>query len=413
MLKIFWGSTPLIRMTVEQLTEKLNGLLADGYTEATHKFDIRAWAGKKLRLDDRRQEEHGKIKGCMTLYINENELCRYYAVEGDTEDKIKFQGVKAGSLIKDTFKVIEGKRMRDVFGTTSSDDLMDNVPKPLYFIQKDMQFTNIDSVKCIDMTAMYPSCAAGQLPTTKDMKELSGRVKPTAEYPFAFYLKSRHTAEYGVFDTHDYVEGRIPRELRNRLILNSDYKPRYKTVADNDEITWLMKPAKAGLERLFGYFYEKRVTATDEYEKGICKLVMNAGIGTLHRNPARRYGNKQGQAISGYYHLAAILLGRANQKMIETYKKVTMDGNLVLQMIVDSIIYQQSNKDNIGIPTKKMGEFHIECENAIYRSNGNINQYVIADENGNIIKTRCSGVKNPEIEKLEDIDKYVKEGERL
>lgn len=410
MLKIFWGSTPLIRMTVEQLTEKLNGLLADGYTEATHKFDMRAWADKKLRLDDRRTVERGELKGCMTLYINENghDLCRYYAVMGDTPESIERKGIKAGSLIKETFEEIEGKRMRDVFGTTSSDDLMNNVPKPLYFIRKGMEFINLGGVKCIDMTSMYPSCAGGLLPTTKGMKELSGRVKPTAEYPFAFYLKSGHTAEYGVFDTHDYYDRhKVDAELGERLI-NTEYGPKYKPVADDDEITWLMKPAEFGLERLFGYFYEKRTTATDEYEKTTCKFVMNAGIGTFHRNPAHRYGNKQGQSLKGYYHLAAIIKGRANQKMIEAYKKVSTDGNLVLQMIVDSIIYQQYNKDNMGIPTKKMGEFHIECENAIYRSNGNINQYVIADANGKINKVRCSGVKNPEIERLEDIDKYVK-----
>ena len=419
MFKIFWHSTPLVRMTVSDLMDKVEQLNNEGYTEATHKFDIRAWAGKKYRVDDRRESNKGKLRGCITLYINEcfseysTELCRYYAVEGDTKDRVNMQGIKPGSIIKETFKVIEGKRMRDVFGTTCSDDLMQCVPKPLYFIQKNMQFMNIENVKCIDMTAMYPSCANGKLPTTKDSIKVNGRIKPNKEYPFAFYLKSGHCAEYGGFDTHDYTEGNIPRELKDKLILNADFSRRYKNIEDKDEVTWLMKAADKNLERLFNYFYEKRQTSEDELEQNICKFVMNAGIGTLHRNPNHRYGNKKGLPIAGYYHIAAIIKARANQKMINAYRRVTLKGNLVLQIIVDSIIYTQDVKDNLGQYDKQMGTFHIECENAVYRSNGKINQYVIADNNGELIKIRCAGVENTDIETLEDIDKYSMSKEDL
>lgn len=419
MYKIKWYALPLIRVSISDLMDKVEQLKQDGYTEATHKFDAAAWCGKKYRVDDRRQSNKGKLSGTITLYVKEYfsddtiNLFRYYAVENDTKDRILMQNVKPGSIIKETFKAIEGKRMRDVFGTTCSDDLMQCVPKPLYFIQKNMQFMNIENVKCIDMTAMYPSCANGKLPTTKDSIKINGRVKPNKEYPFAFYLKSGHCAEYGVFDTHDYTNGNIATQLKDRLILNSDFSRKYKDVQDKDEVTWLMKAADKNLERVFNYFYEKRQSTEDELEQKICKFVMNAGIGTLHRNPNHQYGNKQGLLIAGYYHIAAIIKGRANQKMINAYRRVTLKGNLVLQIIVDSIIYVQTVKDNLGQYDKQMGTFHIECENAVYRSNGKINQYVIADNNGELIKVRCAGVENPDIETLDDIDKYAMSKEDL
>ena len=419
MIKVCWYYTPLVRVLVSDLMDKVEQLKQDGYTVATHKYDAEVWSQKVYRIDDRRENHNGKLSGTITLYVTEYEngypdkRVRYYAVEGDTQDRIDLQKIRPSSIIKQTFTLIEGKRMRDVFGTTCSDDLMQCVPKPLYFIQKNMQFMNIENVKCIDMTAMYPSCANGKLPTTKDSIKVNGRVKPNKEYPFAFYLKSGHCAEYGVFDTHDYVTGKIPLPLVDRLTLNTTHDNIYKDIDDKDEVTWLMKPADKNLERVFNYFYEKRQSSEDEVEQTVWKFIMNAGIGTLHRNPEHQFGEKKGLPITGYYNLAAIIKGRDNQKMINTYRRVTLKGNLILQIIVDSIIYVQTVKDNLGQTDKQIGTFHIECENAVYRSNGKLNQYVIADNNGEIIKVRCAGVENPDIETLEDIDKYSMSKEDL
>lgn len=56
-----------------------------------------------------------------------------------------------------------------------------------------------------DIKSAWPSMLRGPLPDATTAKEVSGRVAPTAEFPFAFYVKSGHTAEYSKFDTRDFL----------------------------------------------------------------------------------------------------------------------------------------------------------------------------------------------------------------
>ena len=94
--------------------------------------------------------------------------------------------------------------------------------------------------------------------------------------------------------------------------------------------------------------------------------------------------------------------------MIETFNQIKEEGNIPLQVVVDGISYIELEKDNIGTKEKILGEFNIEAENAIYRSNGILNRYVIADNNLNIIKQRVSGY-DVKLDSIYDIDKYNKD----
>lgn len=404
--KIFWYSTPMNRIMIDELLNKVETLVSAGYQIACSENKIKEWAGKRFMLDDRRENVNGILKGSITLYVNENgeELKRYFAIEGDSQSRINLAKLNAGGILKDTFKALEGHRMRDVFGITYSDDFAKCVPKPLYFIQNGMEFLNIENVNCADVSAMYPASGCGDLPTTKGAKTIEGYEKPSKDYPFAFYIKSGHCAEFGRFDTHDYFK--LPARLKIRLTKTPDFKDVYLNVPKNEEVTILMKKSSRTMDSVFNYFWQKRNTVTDETEKQICKYVMNAGIGMLHRNPKNLLNAQKYKNIPGYYHLAAIIKARANETMLEAYKELTNRGDLILQMIVDSIIYKSVSGVEFGQKQKEMGKFHIEVTKGIYRSNGNINQYAIANENGEIIKFRCSGVKDPIIETLEDIDKY-------
>ena len=255
---------------------------------------------------------------------------------------------------------------------------------------------------------MYPWAATGRMPTTKGMKTVQGRAFPSEEYPFAFYLKSNHVAEYQRFDTHDYLK--LDRDFRNYMnyvTRNGKMKHKYNEVEDKDEVTVLMKAADKELTDTFLYFYhlkEKSKKDTEDYR--LAKFIMNAGIGTFHKNPDKR-GKEE---INDYYHIAAIVKGRANQKIIDTFNQIREQGNIVLQVIVDGIIYLPLEQDNIGIDKKVLGEFKIEYEDVIYRSNGVLNRYVISDGE-KLLKVVLSGYEHgiDLIKKLEDIDLYNKE----
>ena len=425
MLKIRWTCAERIQLTHSQIEDlicdfrKKNIRELPGekpttkakdwidYINHTGAFSINR---RKLVVDD---PDPLKREGMIEVFYCNGEQDRiiYWATK-QTDKEIKMQQIRAGSKIKERFELCEGgKRMRDAFGVVNSKEYQALVPKPTYYINPAFTYKNIENVKCIDVTSLYPWAIAGKMPTTKGMITLEGRVKPNEEYPFAFYLKSNHVAEYNRFDTHDYFDlTKTPIELRNWLIASKRGNKklmRFNMIPDDRDVTVLMKASKWEMTRTFLSFYEDKEKYNYDkecIEYQTAKFIMNAGIGTLHKSPYRR----KVESINDYYHIAAITLGRANQKMIETFNQIKEEGNIPLQVVVDGISYIELEKDNIGTKEKILGEFNIEAENAIYRSNGILNRYVIADNDLNIIKQRVSGY-DVKLDSIYDIDKYNKD----
>ena len=412
--KGFWTGVRRTQLTYEEFDLKIEELKARGLVyKAKTTSKVKDWVEGVFSLDKRQLTrdsiDPSKREGREVIYsYDPNGDWEIFWACKKSKGEVKEQEIHAGSVIKSKFQELEGSRMRDVFGTVSSKEFRNLVPKPCYFIDNNFMLENIEGTKVIDITSMYPWAATGRMPTTKGMKTVQGRAFPSEEYPFAFYLKSNHVAEYQRFDTHDYLK--LDRDFRNYMnyvTRNGKMKHKYNEVDDKDEVTVLMKAADKELTDTFLYFYhlkEKSKKDTEDYR--LAKFIMNAGIGTFHKNPDKR-GK---QEINDYYHIAAIVKGRANQKIIDTFNQIREQGNIVLQVIVDGIIYLPLEKDNIGIDKKVLGEFKIEYEDVIYRSNGILNRYVISDGE-KLLKVVLSGYEHgiDLIKKLEDIDLYNKE----
>ena len=76
-------------------------------------------------------------------------------------------------------------------------------------------------------------------------------MQPTEEYPFAFYA-SGHCAEYGVFDTHEWLGSPLFPYLF-RLDQREDYA--FNPLSDEEELTILMKASDYTMDSVWNYFY--------------------------------------------------------------------------------------------------------------------------------------------------------------
>ena len=345
-------------------------------------------------------------KNSCILYVKENnKFKRYIAkLESSTED---ITPAMCGTELRKVFKEKTGVTLNKAFGTTSSNDIRLCCPKPLYYINRGYCNITLDNVTGIDVVSMYPSCVRGNLPDAHTAIEVKGRVEPSEEYPFAFYLKSHHCAEYGVFDTHDYMSFDFDLELYKWLCFNSLKKCcMYNIIDDEDEVTVLMKPSSYSFDATMETFMERKMNGDT-----LAKAVMNIGLGTLHKNPDRQKGMRKGEEIHSYYHFCAIMQGRANAMQLKTIADIKNHKGIVLQAIVDSIIYIDDCKVDYGTTEKVFGQYHLDYKKYKFRMANIINRYVVSDGK-EIVKVRLSGDFDKDtIKRLEDIDQFNSIGE--
>ena len=109
---------------------------------------------------------------------------------------------------------------------------------------------------------------------------------------------------------------------------------------------------------------------------------MNAFIGYCHP--------KTNRPSYRLYHIAAICIGRANQKMIETAEKIGISN--ILQIIVDGIIYYDDNNTchTYNKDEKDIGRLIKEIDKANFKMIGT-NQYIFIDNDDNVINVTASG----------------------
>lgn len=237
--------------------------------------------------------------------------------------------------IRDKFKERTNKTFKTCFGTVEEKYLR-CVPKQFYWSKKEPYEGLVSSV---DYSSHYNSNICGLLPDAHTAIIKKGTVKPTKEYPFAFYLNSGHLAIYKELDTHTWLfNNKFEKEdlFRFKTIkkLDTCYDDRFKEFISYDEDeTVLMKPSTEQLDPEMEYFYEQKDIDED------AKMTLVAAIGQMHR---KRYNRDK------YAHLAAVAIARANQKMLDLTNNLELKD--ILQIQVDGIIY---TKDKIlGIPEK-------------------------------------------------------------
>ena len=305
-------------------------------------------------------------------------------ITDDNKNNQEVEGKDAIKGLENKFKENNGVGLKIAFGT-SGENFKLNIPRQFYFIKERYKNQITDGVSAVDFSSHYPSCGCGIMPDAHTMKEVDGRVKPSKEYPFAFY-DSGHLAIFKEFDTHDWlIDYNFTLSILQPEVISS------KTTK-----TYLMKASKYTLDSTWQYFYDKRK------ESELYKLILNASIGWFH---TKTYTQRK------YAHLAAVIIARANNKMLKLANYIGY--NNIIQICVDGCIYKGKQSYAYG---EGMGSLKQEHLNESLYIKG-CNQYVFSElqnyYNCTEIKhggfdARTDGKKLDNADYIKDIDLYYK-----
>ena len=289
-------------------------------------------------------------------------------------------GRKSNAIEQKLFKEFNGVTERQAFGY-SEPMLNKCIPKQLYYINSRYINKKITCAGKADYSSHYPAHICGPLPNWDKHKRVDGTVDPTPEYPFVFYTRSGHIAEYKRFDTHSWRDENLSGDL-----FGNNYTP---CNPDND-VSILCPESKYRLDNIIELLYTKK-------NSGGCidgisaKDILVSSIGYKHLNNINNTRNR-------LYHLAAVCIARANQTMLDLYSQYSRS---VLQIVVDGIIYMGAHE--IGSHEKSLGRLHQEITDQSFIMRG-INQYMFFDR----ATQQCtisahSGFDQIHTDKLEDI----------
>lgn len=332
------------------------------------------------------------------LYVYLKEDGKYMIYTTNTFDnhkndgELKNDGRTAIGLLHDKFREFNHCEFKSAFGYVD-ENFKRCIPKQFVYINEKCKGKIIDHVSSIDGCSQYPSNLMGLLPDAHGSLIIEGRAKPTSEYPFAFYVKSGHCAQYKVFDTHDWIDSPYQLQLF-RWEPKESWK--FECVPDDKELTILMKASKYNFSREINYFYERR--KEDPY----AKLVMNASIGMMHTKAYSRYKMA---------HIVAIAIARANNSIRLRAERI---GKLrILHICVDGIIYKGS--DIQGLDCKGLGVYHQEFRDCTFRMI-NPNAYIVM-KGDQLVKLKHgafdhnkdgSPITEDTVKSLMDSDKWVR-----
>lgn len=307
-----------------------------------------------------------------------------------------------------------GMSVNEIYGKADI-SVKNCVPRGFYYLDQTYNGRIHGCMSCIDGCSQYPSGFLGDMPTTIGSKVEEGTVKPSAEYPFAFYLRSGHLAIYNELDTHDWLDSPFADRLcpwnekpdRDSPSIHHDYY-----LEPSGDRTLLMRKADINpFREFFTKQYAIKETYphdSDEYQEA--KLVMNALVGMMHQKDYTYWTTS-----FRLPHLAAVAIARGNQRMLDMAKLIGVDN--IAMIVVDSIIYR--GKRVYGKPTKALGTFHQEVTGCRYRQLKN-SVYIFMDSNGKCVKYKHGsynrmedGSPISEPTSFSDMDRWVKviEGE--
>ena len=234
-----------------------------------------------------------------------------------------------------------------------------------------------------DVSSCFPAEASKPLPTLHGSKIVPGRVQPTEEFPFAFYLNSHHLAIYDEFDT---------LEFKNRWYMDY-YVQQYAGVIDDlEEETLLCPTCEYSFESVMRRLYNGR----NEHAEN--KDVMNKTIGVFHYNGNPRLA-----------HLSAVIIARSIYKMCVRANWLESEGNKVYHISTDAILWQGQLSPCVCTDYKDMGKFMLQERNIRFTVRStNCYQFerpdgtVVTKFSGNVPKAERDAMKLGDIWTYED-----------
>ena len=278
------------------------------------------------------------------------------------------RGKKAFKHLEDKFKELnDGLTLYKAFGHSPS-EIKRCIPKSFYYTNDKYLGVPIRGASMADFCSQYPSSACGLLPDWTKYKICQGTVAPDSKYRFAFYINSGHVAEWSRFDSHEWLKSRYYKALFRWDDKRGDG---FHDIDPKDDITILCEASDYRLDDVWSFFYENRKTPGMDKK---AKLVMNASIGVMH---LQNYKERK------FAHLAAIIIGRANDRMLKLANKIGF--NNVCHIVIDGIIYLGDKV--VGVKKKALQNLYQEYVDIECIIKGT-NAYIIQDHEGNILEVK-------------------------
>lgn len=362
---IRWSKANRQNVTVDQFNEILLELKNSDYTEVKPSLRVEDYQYKTYSVDTK-----GKYK--TLAVVHDGFFLNFYTTnfKDDQKNLMSKAGKRAYDSVSNRFQSRTGISITKAFGSVD-EEFKNCIPRQFYYLnERYLDKANAKKpfkhISAIDFCSQYPTNLCGDLPDSKTAVKYYGTVKPTKDYPFAFYLKSGHCAEFGVFDTHEWIHSFFKTDLLG--FKENKFNGVYNLDPEQD-ITILMKASKYHLQPEMEYFYQMRKTSVE------AKLVMNAFIGFLHRE---NY-NSHKQA-----HIAAIVIARSNDKMAKEAEFIQFENGYdsIVHICVDGCIYHSIKE--YGVYEKKLGNIYQEFHDCEFKLTG-MNCYV-AIKDDHVIK---------------------------
>ena len=267
-------------------------------------------------------------------------------------------GIQAVQAVDKLIKEKQGVSLRVAFGTVDNTKEFKGFQySPIDWLNKRFVGINLENIYKADISSAYPYQVSKILPDSHTAVKFEGRLKPTEEYPFAYYIRSNQLAIYNELDTADYKDHPLNKEFNDYKVWlrkNKPYTNRFHYIEIGDEQTILMKASKYSLEEEMKELYKQREVS--EEAKGVSVKFIGA-LSSLKRrnsnnNPAR--------------HITAVVYARHLAKMMYYYDILNNRNAPIIEIATDSIIW--ASKKNIQIydttykQKHKIGDFNLEIK---------------------------------------------------
>ena len=334
---------------------------------------------RKLKVETEKDEE-GNIIYALTVEFHRYIWLKNKVIPVDDSVDEEETGMNAYQKIEDKFNdfnhtktlalesIFSGREYRPEYSLIKG-----CVPVQIQFMNVGYKGKIVEGVYKADVSSAFPTQIMRDLPTLHGRIIVPGRVEPSEEYPFAFYLNSHHIKTLDGYDSHEM-----------NCWYYRDYYKCDDSIKDEDEITILCPKMSEkyhdALAKAFEDCYNHRK------EDSFNKFVMNAAIGFMQRN--------SNPALS---FISAIVILRCNIDMIRRCYQLVKEGNTILFIATDSIAWK-GKPSSVAIDEKYLGSFTYEGKNIKFLGySSKAYQWVTND--GKCI-TKYSGMKKNESAKL-------------
>lgn len=380
---------------IQSLFEKLNNGIRAKNLYSVHEWYCEERLGKLIFFI-----RETKNKKFMSIYLIDENRNKYIYTTHEFDISKNFregkEGRQAKSIVALDFLKSTGKTLRKAFGY-SDEEVKRCIPKAFQYLNPKYKEKIVEDVCYDDISSCYPSKICGRLPDWRKRKEIQGIAEPTEEYPFAFYVKGGFLAEFGVFDTRDWLLTDLAPKLL-RIGKKEDWP--INVIKPEEEITVLCPASDYELTEIYQKHYENKAKfeeGTEEYQKA--KLVLNSSIGYMHLSKYDEFK---------LAHIAAVVIARSNNLLYNTYKE--LGRNNVVHLVVDGIIHKGKP---LGSKVKSLGKYHIEFENAKFIMKGS-SQWIAQLPDGKFVfkhsafNATTDGTDINDVKDLNDIFKWCK-----